>query len=86
MSEKMITEHVWTRTDASLFETLVDRDEVMINHVVVPAGGGFRLIHRCYGLHPDLARDTLDHIRGNRCGSAWPGKNHRSGSSDDGQT
>lgn len=28
-------------TDSKLFENLIDRDEVMINHVVVPAGGGF---------------------------------------------
>lgn len=57
MSEKMITEHVWTRTDASLFETLVDRDEVMINHVVVPAGGGFPA-------HPTDATVCIQILRG----------------------
>lgn len=33
--------HQMTMTDEKLFENLVDCDEVMINHVVVPAGDGF---------------------------------------------
>ena len=36
-----IKTHLMTMTDEKLFENLVDCDEVMINHVIVPAGDGF---------------------------------------------
>lgn len=57
MRPDAISEHIWTNTDESLFETLVDRDEVMINHVVVPNGGGFPA-------HPTDATVCIQVLRG----------------------
>jgi len=57
MRPDAISEHLWTRTNESLFETLVDRAEVMINHVVVPSGGGFPA-------HPTDATVCIQVLRG----------------------
>ena len=57
MCEKEVVVHDFTKTDESLFETLVDRNEVMINHVIVPEGNGFPA-------HPTDATVCIQVLRG----------------------
>jgi mannose-6-phosphate isomerase-like protein (cupin superfamily) len=49
--------HPLTPSDTQLFETLVDHGEVMINHVVVPALGGFEA-------HPTDSNVYIQVLRG----------------------
>ena len=40
-----IIKHTLSRTDAKLFKNLVNCEQVMINHAVIPAGDGFAAHH-----------------------------------------
>ena len=48
-----------TMGDSKLFENLVDREQVMINHVVVPAGDGFEAHETDSNVYLHILRGTI---------------------------
>jgi rubrerythrin len=51
--------HPLTSTDEKFFETLVDREQVMINHAVVPVGGGFDAHHTDSNVYIQVLRGKI---------------------------